>query len=234
MARCGSPPLAASAGISTAASRPSRRPTRRVGAVVPVLVEDDEGYIWVGVKSGAAMMRFHPREMDKVADPLRLPAGLHAATTRATGCSRARGCGRTASAACATVRAVCGWSTGPGMTIIDPRRLQRRAPPVGTAPRCRDRRRRAHRGRHRISSCRNGATLQIDYAALSLAAASKVRFRHMLTGVDADWIYDGDERQDEVHRTCRRATIVFSSARRTTGNGRSRRSGASASRRRSI
>ena len=28
--------------------------------LVPVLIEDQEGYMWVGVNSGAAMIRFHP------------------------------------------------------------------------------------------------------------------------------------------------------------------------------
>ena len=35
--------------------------------LVPVLIEDQEGYIWVGVNSGAAVIRFHPTEVDRVA-----------------------------------------------------------------------------------------------------------------------------------------------------------------------
>jgi ligand-binding sensor domain-containing protein len=39
--------------------------------LVPVLVEDLSGHIWVGVNSGAAVIRFDPSEVDKVAgDPL--------------------------------------------------------------------------------------------------------------------------------------------------------------------
>jgi signal transduction histidine kinase len=39
------------------------------------------------------------------------------------------------------------------------------------------------------------STLQIDYAALSLSAASKLRFRYMLEGFSADWVYAGERRQ---------------------------------------
>jgi signal transduction histidine kinase len=41
----------------------------------------------------------------------------------------------------------------------------------------------------------NGAILQIEYAALSLSASSKLRFRHQLEGFDADWVYDAEEKQ---------------------------------------
>ena len=33
--------------------------------LVPVLIEDLEGQIWVGVNSGAAVIRFHPSEVDR-------------------------------------------------------------------------------------------------------------------------------------------------------------------------
>jgi hypothetical protein len=35
--------------------------------LVPSVVEDDEGYMWVGMKAGSAALRIHPRELDKVA-----------------------------------------------------------------------------------------------------------------------------------------------------------------------
>ncbi|WP_109126039.1 triple tyrosine motif-containing protein [Dyella sp. C11] len=40
-----------------------------------------------------------------------------------------------------------------------------------------------------------GASLQIDYTALSLASPSRVRFRYRLDGVDKDWIDPGARRQ---------------------------------------
>ena len=38
-----------------------------IADLVPVLIEDAEGYMWVGVNSGAAVIRFDPAEVDKVA-----------------------------------------------------------------------------------------------------------------------------------------------------------------------
>ncbi len=35
--------------------------------VVPTLVEDNDGYIWVGVNAGSGLMRLNPAEIDKVA-----------------------------------------------------------------------------------------------------------------------------------------------------------------------
>jgi signal transduction histidine kinase len=40
----------------------------------------------------------------------------------------------------------------------------------------------------------NRAALEIEYAVLDLSAASKLRFRHLLDGVDAGWVYDGENR----------------------------------------
>jgi signal transduction histidine kinase/ligand-binding sensor domain-containing protein len=42
---------------------------------------------------------------------------------------------------------------------------------------------------------RGARTLQIDYAALSLAIPERVRFRYRLEGVDADWVEAGGRRQ---------------------------------------
>ena len=59
--------------------------------VVPVLVEDDEGYIWVGVNSGVGVIRFHPRELDRVAAN---PASRWAAATGSPIPARGRPRGR--------------------------------------------------------------------------------------------------------------------------------------------
>src|SRR5207247_8070873 len=39
------------------------------------------------------------------------------------------------------------------------------------------------------------STIQIDYAALSLSAATKLRFRYMLEGFSEHWVYAGQRRQ---------------------------------------
>jgi signal transduction histidine kinase len=41
----------------------------------------------------------------------------------------------------------------------------------------------------------NGSTVQLEYAAISLSATSKLRFRHRLDGADADWVYDAAGRR---------------------------------------
>jgi signal transduction histidine kinase len=55
------------------------------------------------------------------------------------------------------------------------------------------------------------ASLQIEYAALMLTAPTKVRFRHRLDGVDADWADDGESRRT-VYAHLRSGTYRFTVA----------------------
>ena len=163
--------------------------------LVPVLIEDLEGQIWVGVNSGAAVIRFHPSEVDKVAanPTYQLEYALydetdgmqHGSQTWQSGCRRRSRRRRTL------------WvATGLGMTVIDPR--QSSADRIG-------RRRRASRsvtadGRRvapdRDLSLPSGtSTLRIEFGTVSLSSASKLRFRYMLEGVDDDWVYAGNARE---------------------------------------
>ena len=164
-----------------------------VNGLVPVLVEDDQGYIWVGVQSGIALLRFHTREMDKVATHpgARLAYALFDENDGLLPGTRAWRTG------VGGVRDSSGrlWVVnGTSMTIIDPRRLRDARPP--SSPRLDAI---TVNGQPRPASARgelpNRATLQIDFAVLSLSAASKLRFRHVLDGVDTEWVYDGEERQ---------------------------------------
>ena len=52
-----------SAGFRTAASR-RHRGNGPFTDLTAALVQDDDGYLWVGVSSGAALVRFRPSEMD--------------------------------------------------------------------------------------------------------------------------------------------------------------------------
>jgi signal transduction histidine kinase len=162
--------------------------------LVPVLVDDLEGHIWVGVNSGAGMIRFHPSEVDKVAgNPAhQLEYALYdesdgmqkGSQTWQSGVGGARGHdGRL-------------WvATGLGMTLIDPQHLPptRRPPPPRIEGVTAD-------GR-RITPIRDLAlasgtsTLRIEYGTVSLSSASKLRFRHMLEGVDEEWVYAGGVRE---------------------------------------
>jgi signal transduction histidine kinase/ligand-binding sensor domain-containing protein len=162
--------------------------------LVPVLVEDEEGYIWVGVHSGAGVLRFHPGEVDKVAGNAahQLEYALydesdgmqHGSQTWQSGVGGVRGGdGRL-------------WvATGLGMTVIDPAEL----PPVRrpSPPRIHEviadgRRVTPDRA---VALAAGTSTLRIEYGAVSLSSASKLRFRYMLEGIDDDWVYAGRTRE---------------------------------------
>ena len=164
-----------------------------VNGMVPVLIEDDQGYIWVGVQSGAALLRFHSREMDKVAARPRARL-VYALYDESDGLLPGT---RTWRTGVGGVRDSSGrlWvANGPSMTIIDPRQLPDSRPP--SLPRLDaitvNGQRRQLSARGKLPS---RATVQVDFAVLSLSAASKLRFRHLLDGVDPEWVYDGEERQ---------------------------------------
>jgi signal transduction histidine kinase len=163
-----------------------------ITGVVPMLVEDAQGYVWVGVHSGAALMRFHAGEMDKIENEPnhRLAYTLY---DESDGLQPGTQMWQNGAAA---VRDQAGriWvANGPGMTIIDPRQLReaRRASPPSLEAVTVNGERVNPAAVRRFA---NGSTVQIEYAALSLSA-SKLRFRHLLDGVDADWVYDADGRR---------------------------------------
>jgi signal transduction histidine kinase/ligand-binding sensor domain-containing protein len=162
-------------------------------AVTPLLVEDDQGYIWVGVRSGTALIRFAAREMDKVATQ----RGFQIAYTLFDENDGLQPGTQAWQSGVNGVRDPNGrlWvTTGGGMTIIDPRNLRQvRAP---SPPRLDYVTVNGERmAASAVQALPNGATLQIQYAVLNLSAASKLRFRHLLNGMEDDWVYDGEERQ---------------------------------------
>jgi signal transduction histidine kinase/ligand-binding sensor domain-containing protein len=164
-----------------------------ITGVVPILVEDAQGYVWVGVHSGAALMRFHVSEMDKIE---KAPNHRLAYTLFDESDGLQPGTQMWQNGA-AGVRDMAGriWVVnGPGMTIIDPRQLReaRRASPPSLEAVTVNGERVNPTAVRRFA---NGSTMQIEYAALSLSAPSKLRFRHLLDGVDADWVYDADGRR---------------------------------------
>ena len=156
--------------------------------VVPVLVVDSEGYVWLGIQSGAALMRFHSGEMDAIAkDPRhRLAYRLYDESDGLQPGTQVWQSGT------AGVRDAAGriWVVnGPGVTIIDPRQLRearRASPPTLGAVTVNGER----INPTAVRRFKNGSTVQFEYAALALSGPSKVRFRHQLDGVDADWVYD--------------------------------------------
>jgi signal transduction histidine kinase/ligand-binding sensor domain-containing protein len=151
------------------------------------LVQDDEGYLWVGVSSGAALVRFRPGEMDRVAaDPFHeVQYALYDASDGLQG-EIARQQGRALAGRAADGR--LWFVSGTTIVMIDPRQLPKSQPPV--APRIEavsmDGRQVAAAQNPRLpAGVRN---LAIDWTASSLNAASKLRFRYRLEGYDAEWV----------------------------------------------
>jgi ligand-binding sensor domain-containing protein/signal transduction histidine kinase len=162
--------------------------------LVPVLIEDADGFIWVGVNSGAAVIRFDPTEVDKVAgNPAhQLEYALYDETDGMQQGSQ------TWQAGVGGVRGSDGrlWvATGLGMTVIDPRSLPptRRPPP----PRIEG----VNADGRAVSPLRDlklpssTSTLRIAYGTVNLSSAAKLRYRYMLEGVDDEWVYAGDVRE---------------------------------------
>jgi signal transduction histidine kinase/ligand-binding sensor domain-containing protein len=154
------------------------------GNLVPTLVEDNDGYLWVGVNSGAALMRINPKEFDDIADPhheisytlLDESDGLLGPLARLSSQTAARGAdGR------------LWFVSGSGMAVIDPRDVPTRR--LSVVPHLDrvvvDGKEIDFRSEHVVPPRR--VTLQIDYGALNLSSASKLRFRHMLEGLTTDW-----------------------------------------------
>jgi len=162
--------------------------------LVPVLVEDLEGQIWVGVNSGAAVIRFHPSEVDKVVGnpSYQLEYSLYDETDGMQLGSQ------TWQAGVGAVRGGDGrlWvATGLGMTVIDPRSLppsHRPPPPVIDGIIADGRRVSADRG---LSLPAGTSNLRIEFGTVSLSSSSKLRFRYMLEGRDDEWVYAGNMRE---------------------------------------
>jgi signal transduction histidine kinase/ligand-binding sensor domain-containing protein len=186
-----------------------------ISDLVPVLIEDAEGYIWVGVNSGAAVIRFDPAEVDKVAaNPShQLEYALYDETDGMQQGSQ------TWQSGVGGVRGNDGrlWvATGLGMAIIDPRQLPttRRPPPPRIESVTAD-------GRpitpaRDLSLPSGTSTLRIEFGAVNLASAAKLRFRYMLEGVDDEWVYAGNARA-ATYTTVPSGNYLFRVS--TTANG---------------
>jgi ligand-binding sensor domain-containing protein/signal transduction histidine kinase len=165
-----------------------------ISDLVPVLMEDAEGYIWVGVNSGAAVIRFDPAEVDKVAaNPShQLEYALYDETDGLQQGSQ------TWQSGVGGVRGNDGrlWvATGLGMAVIDPRNLPltRRPPPPRIESVTAD-------GRpitpaRDLSLPSGTSTLRIEFGSVNLTSAAKLRYRYMLEGVDDEWVYAGNVRE---------------------------------------
>ncbi len=162
--------------------------------LVPVLIEDEDGYLWVGVNSGAGIIRFHPSEFDKVAAN-RAHRVEYTLYDESDGMQRGS---QTWQAGVGGVRGGDGrlWvATGLGMSVIDPRNLPpaRRPPPPRIESITVDGRPTASAPNLTLPA--TTSTLEIGFGTASLSSASKLRFRYMLEGLDQEWVYAGNVRE---------------------------------------
>jgi signal transduction histidine kinase len=162
--------------------------------VVPSVVEDDEGYMWVGMKAGSAALRIHPRELDKLATNPSAPIE-YAIYDESDGFPQGP---LSWQFGITGVRGGDGrlwFAAGLGVATINPANTRpplRRAPvPQIEAASADGRTVDVRRG---LSLPARTSTLRIEYGALSLSAASKLRFRYMLEGLHDDWVQAGTAR----------------------------------------
>ena len=163
------------------------------GKIVPSFVEDDEGFIWLGVESGAGLIRFSAAEMDEIASEptsqLRFRLydrsdGLQGPIVRLNRASAAKD------------RSGRLWFvSGRGVAIVDLRALQ---PSQRVAsPRIQgvlaDGKEHSLTGTMHLSAWTQ--TVAIDYAAISLSSSSNVRFSYLLEGHSRTWVDAGAARR---------------------------------------
>jgi signal transduction histidine kinase/ligand-binding sensor domain-containing protein len=161
------------------------------GAVAS-LVEDDDGFLWIGVKAGAAVVRINPREMDKAAinSVHQIEYRLYDISDGMLGELRwqARDAG---------VRGGDGrlwFATGPGVVVIDPRNLPPTPRPASPHIDSVNADGQAIPPQRNLTLASETSRLTINYGAVSLGSASKLRFRYRLEGLEPDWLPAGARR----------------------------------------
>jgi signal transduction histidine kinase/ligand-binding sensor domain-containing protein len=159
--------------------------------LVPVLLADDEGFLWVGVDSGAGLVRLQPRQVDDFASG-RSPSLEYAYFDETDGMQQGAQAWQVGG-----VRGPDGrlWvATGLGLVLIDPQRLpgaHRTARPTIESLTVSGQQRALEDD---LVLPPRTSTLEIEYASVNLSAASKLRYRHRLDGVDEDWVMAGGAR----------------------------------------
>lgn len=162
------------------------------GNSVAGIVEDGEGFLWLAGELG--VLRVDPRELEKalLSPSYRLQGTAFDAIDGFRGLPRQREPFPTAT------RAADGrlwFSTSEGVAVIDPRHLPKNTvpPPVLIeAVKADDRTLTASSGFRLRPRTRD---LQFEFAALSLTAPERVKFRYKLEGYDEDWQDPGTRRQ---------------------------------------
>ena len=161
--------------------------------IVASLIQDDDGYMWVGVNSGSGIVRFSPQEMDKVT----VNSSYQVEYTSYDVSDGLQGDLHWSSRP-AAVRGGDGrlwFATGAGVAVIDPHILPASRRPTVTRIDTVSVDGRTLLPARRLVLPSGTSTLEIHYAALALSAASKLRFRYMVEGLNPDWVTAGSRRQ---------------------------------------
>jgi signal transduction histidine kinase len=186
--------IATSAGVSRFRNGRFTTVTARNGPfedIVPSLVEDDGGNLWVGVNGGGGVVRFSPSEVDKldVDREHQIEYSLFDVSDGLQGdlhwLSRP-----------AAVRGGDGrlwFASGAGVVLIDPRNLPRGPRPSTPRVEMATADGRTFRPEEQLVLPRT-STLHISYTAVSLSASSKLRFRYSLSGLSDEWVAAGARR----------------------------------------
>ena len=160
-------------------------------SAVVSIVEDDEGFLWLGLASG--LVRIKRQEFDRAATE---PGSTLRYKVYGTEDGLPGTLGRPGMPS--STRAADGrlwFITSLGIAVVDPTRLAATpAPgPVRIDQIVADGHRYEPAGD--LSFAPNTSRVQIDYSILSLATATRARFRYRLDQFDSDWQEAGDRRQ---------------------------------------
>lgn len=160
--------------------------------IVPSLVEDAQGQFWLGVQSGAGVIRFDPQDFDRAAAKPdgQLRYALYDETDGLIGTLFRS----------SRPSAVRGWdgriwlASGNGIATLNPAHVpdEWQVPPPAIERLVIDGREVPVRSAMVLPP--DTTTVRVDYSALDLSRASKLRFRHMLEGFDQGWFEAGQSR----------------------------------------
>ena len=165
--------------------------------LIAALVEGDDGYVWVGVNGGAAIVRFLASEMDKVAvNALRLiEYTLYDASDGMQGKIQWQ---QTRAGAVRGPDGRLWFATGLGLAVVDPHNLPKSRRPM--LPRI-EQVVADGRALSPIPSLELPAgvsNLTVHWGTVSLKSATKLRFRYRLEGYEPNWVAAGARRSSFV------------------------------------